>query len=177
MLCVQSIFQKTSHLEKIIMNVSEIVGKHGNNRENLLQILHDLQDSSGDNSLHREALEELAKIMDIPVSDIVGTLSFYTMFSTKPRGRHIIRLCESPPCYIMGAENILESLRKKLGVNIGGTTPDNNFTLETSSCLGTCGVAPAMMIDDIVYGNLTKEKVSQIIDGIVSAGVQIPGGK
>ncbi|MFA6294620.1 MAG: NAD(P)H-dependent oxidoreductase subunit E, partial [Victivallales bacterium] len=75
------------------MNVTEITGRHGNNRENLLQILHDLQDSSGDNSLHRETLEELAKIMDIPVADIVGTLSFYTMFSTKPRGRHIIRLC------------------------------------------------------------------------------------
>ena len=159
------------------MNVSEIVERYGNNRENLLQILHDLQDSSGDNSLHRDVLEELAKIMDIPAADIVGTLSFYTMFSTKPRGRHIIRLCDSPPCYIMGSENILDALRKKLGVKLGETTPDKNFTLEASSCLGTCGVAPSMMIDDIVYGNLTKEKVSQIIDGIASAGVQIPEGR
>ena len=159
------------------MNVSEIVERYGNNRENLLQILHDLQDSSGDNSLHLDTLEELAKAMNIPVSDIAGTLSFYTMFSTKPRGRHIIRLCDSPPCYIMGSENILDALQKKLGVKLGETTPDRNFTLETSSCLGTCGVAPAMMIDDIVYGNLTKEKVSQIIDGIASAGVQIPEGR
>ena len=170
-------FQKPSHLEKPIMNVSEIVERYGNNRENLLQILHDLQDSSGDNSLHLDTLEELAKAMNIPVSDIAGTLSFYTMFSTKPRGRHIIRLCDSPPCYIMGSENILDALQKKLGVKLGETTPDRNFTLETSSCLGTCGVAPAMMIDDIVYGNLTKDKVSQIIDGITSAGVQIPEGR
>jgi NADH:ubiquinone oxidoreductase subunit E len=164
-------------MEKTIMNVSEIVGRHGNNRENLLQILHALQDASGDNSLHRDALEELAKIMDIAVADIVGTLSFYTMFSTKPRGRHIIRLCDSPPCYIMGSENILEALQKKLGVKLGETTPDRNFTLEASSCLGTCGVAPAMMIDDTVYGNLTKEKISQIIDSIASAGVQNTEGR
>lgn len=158
------------------MNVSEIVDRYGNNRENLLRILHDLQDSSDDNSLHRDTLEELAGIMDIPVSDIVGTLSFYTMFSMKPRGRHIIRLCDSPPCYIMGSENILDALQKKLGVKLGETTPDRNFTIETSSCLGTCGVAPAMMIDDTVYGNLTKEKISQIIDSIASAGVKTPEG-
>lgn len=160
------------------MNVSEIVDRYGNSRENLLRILHDLQDSSDDNSLHRDTLEELAGIMGIPVSDIVGTLSFYTMFSTKPRGRHIIRLCDSPPCYIMGSENILEALQKKLGVKLGETTQDRNFTIETSSCLGTCGVAPAMMIDDTVYGNLTKEKISQIIDSIASAGagVKTPEG-
>ena len=159
------------------MNVSEIVEKYGNNRENLLQILHDLQDSSGDNSLHRDTLEELAKTVNITVADITGTLSFYTMFSTNPRGRHIIRLCDSPPCYIMGSENILDALQKKLGVKLGETTPDRNFTLEASSCLGICGVAPAIMIDDVVYGNLTKEKVSQIIDSITSAGVQNPEGR
>ncbi|HBC85565.1 MAG TPA: NADH-quinone oxidoreductase subunit NuoE [Lentisphaeria bacterium] len=152
------------------MTVSEIVDRRGNNRENLLQILHDIQDSSGDNSIHRDAIEELAKIMDITVADITGTLSFYTMFSTKPRGRHIIRLCESPPCYIMGSENILDALQKKLGVKLGETTPDKKFTLEPSSCLGTCGVAPAMMIDDEVYGNLNAKKVSEIIDSISKSG-------
>ncbi len=152
------------------MTVSEIIGRHGNNRENLLQILHDLQDSSGDNSLHRDVLEELAKTMDIPVADIAGTLSFYTtMFSIKPRGKHIIRLCDSPPCHIMGSENILATLQKKLGIKPGETTPDGNFTLEISGCLGICGVAPAMMIDDAVYGNLTREKISQAIDNL-------PGG-
>jgi NADH-quinone oxidoreductase subunit E len=177
MLPVPFLFRKRHILEKTNMNVSEIAGRYGNSRENLLQILHDLQDSSGDNSLHRDTLEELAKTMGVPVAEIVGTLSFYTMFSTKPRGRHIIRLCDSPPCYIMGSENILDALQKKLGVKFGETTPDGKFTLEASSCLGTCGVAPAMMIDDIVYGNLTKDKISRIIDGIASAEVQIPEGR
>ena len=154
------------------MTIMEIVEKRGNERENLLQILHDIQDASGDNSLHRESLEELSKIMKIPVADIIGTLSFYTMFTMEPRGRHIIRLCESPPCYIMGEENIRSALEKKLSIKMGETTKDRMFTLETSSCLGTCGVAPVMMIDDVVYGNLTEKKVAEIIDGLKKAEVK-----
>ncbi len=150
------------------MTVSEIVKKRGNARENLLQILHDMQNSTGDNSLHKEELEELSKLMEIPVSDLVGTASFYSMFSLTPRGRHIIRLCESPPCYVMGEEDILRAIEKKLGITIGETTADGAFTLEATSCLGTCGVAPVMMVDEEVYGNLTEAKVAQILEMIGS---------
>ncbi len=149
------------------MTVSKIVKKHGNNRENLLQILHDIQDAATDRCLHRDALEELSELMNISVADLVGTATFYSMFSLKPRGRHIVRLCESPPCYILGSENILEALRDRLNIGIGETTPDGLFTLEHTSCLGACGVAPVMSIDDEVYGNLTAEKVNKIIDKIV----------
>ena len=151
------------------MSIAEIVEKHGNDRENLLQILHDMQDGSGDHSLHHDAMVQLSRIMNLTVADIVGTASFYSMFSLRPRGRHVIRLCESPPCYIKGSENILLALEKRLGVSVGGTTGDGLFTLEMTSCLGVCGVAPAMMIDEAVYGNLTEEKVNGIIDGLVKA--------
>lgn len=152
------------------MRIQDIVERRGNDRVNLLQILHDIQDASGDNSLHEEALRELSRLMKIPVSEIVGTASFYSLFSLTPRGRHIIRLCESPPCYIMGEENILAAIQRKLGIGIGETTPDRRFTLETTSCLGTCGVAPVMMIGDTVYGNLTEEKVARILDEVAAAG-------
>jgi len=151
------------------MTVDAIVKKHGNDREQLLSILHDIQTGSPDNSLHRDALKELARIMDIPISDIIGTASFYTMFSLKPRGRHIIRLCESPPCYIAGEENILAALERKLGVTLGGTTADGLFTLEATSCLGACGVAPVMMVDDEVYGHLTESKAVAIVERIAVA--------
>lgn len=150
------------------MTVAEIVNRRGNAREHLLQILHDIQDQSADHSLDPAALAALAAIMSIPVADIVGTASFYTLFSLKPRGRHVIRLCESPPCYVMGEENILAALEAKLGIAVGETSPDRQFTLETSSCLGTCGVAPVMMIDDEVYGNLTAVKAGEIIDRIMA---------
>ncbi len=150
------------------MTVDAIVRKHGNDREHLLSILHDMQTGSPDNSLHRDALEELSRIMKVPLSDIVGTASFYTMFSLEPRGRHVIRLCESPPCYIAGEENILAALERKLGVAPGGTTADGLFTLETTSCLGACGVAPVMMVDDEVYGHLTEAKAVEIVERIAS---------
>ncbi len=150
------------------MSVADIVEKHGNNRENLLAILHDLQDASGDHSLHREDLSDLARLMGLPVADIVGTASFYSLFSLEPRGRHIIRLCESPPCYIQGSENLLRAMEKRLGITVGQTTGDRLFTLETTSCLGVCGVAPAMMVDDVVYGNLTEEKAAGIVDALAA---------
>jgi len=150
------------------MTVAEIVDSRGNSRENLLQILHDLQDASGDHSLHPAELQELSAVMAIPVADIVGTASFYTMFSFRPRGRHVIRLCESPPCWVMGEEDLRSALEAQLGITVGQTTPDGQFTLETSSCLGTCGVAPVMSIDDEVYGNLTAEKVARILERIAA---------
>ncbi len=151
------------------MNVKEIVRKRGSARTNLVQILHDLQQASGDNSLHREDLEELAKVMGLTAADIRGTASFYSMFSFTPRGRHLIRLCESPPCYIMGEENILAAIRAKLGIDFGETTPDRRFTLEATSCLGACGVAPVMMVDEEIYGNLTETRVAEILDRIARA--------
>ncbi len=149
------------------MTVAKIVEKHGNHRENLLQILHDIQDAAPDRCLHKETLRELSGIMNIAVADLVGTASFYSMFSLTPRGRHIVRLCESPPCYVLGSDNILEALQERLDIAPGQTTPDGLFTLEHTSCLGACGVAPVMSIDDEVYGNLTAEKVIAIIDKIV----------
>lgn len=150
------------------MTVTEIIKQHGNERENLLAILHQIQAGNDDNSLHKAQLQELAKIMDIPVADIISTASFYTLFSLEPRGKHIIRLCESPPCYIMGEENILDALEKRLGIKLGETTADKMFTLETTSCLGACGVAPVMMIDDTVYAELTEAKTVAIIDTIAN---------
>ena len=157
------------------MHVKALVERHGNNRENLLEILHDLQNASADQSLHPEVLEELARLMDIPLGDLVGTASFYTLFSLTPRGRHIIRLCESPPCYITGSENILKAITDRLGIGIGETTKDGCFTLETASCLGACGVAPVMMIDDEVYGNLTEERTGQILDQIAAQELEPAG--
>lgn len=151
------------------MTVKDIVESRGNSRENLIQILHDIQNASGDNSLHGDAIAKLSDIMDIPVPDIMGTASFYTMFSLKPRGRHIIRVCESPPCYIMGEENILDAIRDRLGIDVGETTEDGLFTLETTSCLGACGVAPVISIDEEVYGNLTEERIVAILDQVAAA--------
>ncbi|GAB4113160.1 MAG: NADH-quinone oxidoreductase subunit NuoE [Candidatus Caldatribacteriota bacterium] len=145
------------------MIIKEIVQKYGNKRENLIQILHEIQDADPQNYISKENLIRLSEIMNIPVSDITGTASFYTMFSFQPRGKYIIRVCGSPPCHIMGAETIFEVISKELKIAKGETTSDGLFTLEETSCLGVCAVAPAIMINDNVYGYLTVERVKEIL--------------
>ncbi|MBE0636601.1 NAD(P)H-dependent oxidoreductase subunit E [Candidatus Bipolaricaulota bacterium] len=132
----------------------------------MLDMLHDLQDAEPKNYLRPEALQAVADYLSVPVSDVVSTATFYTMYSLKPRGKHVIRFCESPPCQLVGAESLIEILSELLGVAVGETTADGAFTLETASCLGVCGVAPAMMIDAEVYGNLTKERIVEAINAV-----------
>jgi NADH:ubiquinone oxidoreductase subunit E len=148
------------------MTIKEIVDKHGSKRENLLQILHDIQNQNPRNYINKENISALSKEMNIPVSQIKGTASFYSMFSFVPRGKYVIRVCESPPCHLLGAESIFKAIEYKLGIMIGETTKDGLFTLEGTSCLGICGVAPAMMINEDVYGNLNEEKIFQILSQI-----------
>jgi NADH:ubiquinone oxidoreductase subunit E len=143
--------------------VKDLLAKYPRTTESLLDILHELQDAEPQHYLTRDALQAVAEYLDIAVSDVVSTATFYSMYSLTPRGRHILRICVSPPCQLVGAESLLEILSAELGIAAGGTTEDGAFTLETTSCLGVCGVAPAMMVDDELYGNLTKEKVIRVI--------------
>ncbi|HER24195.1 MAG TPA: NADH-quinone oxidoreductase subunit NuoE [Candidatus Atribacteria bacterium] len=148
------------------MTIKEIVNKYGNKRENLLQILHDIQNQSLQNYISEENIKTLSENMKIPLSDIKGTASFYTMYSFTPRGKYIIRVCDSPPCHLLGAQTIFKAIETKLGIKEGETTRDGLFTLEGTSCLGICGVAPAMMINDEAYGNLNEKKINEILEQI-----------
>jgi NADH-quinone oxidoreductase subunit E len=143
--------------------VKELLKKYPPSTESLLDILHELQDAEPRHYLTHDALRAAAEYVNVPLSEVVSTATFYSMYSLTPRGRHIVRICESPPCQLMGANPLIDLLAQQLGVAVGGTTEDGAFTLETTSCLGVCGVAPAMMVDDELYGNLTKEKVASVI--------------
>ncbi len=131
---------------------------------NILYILHELQDSNPRHYVAKEDIEACAEYLNVPHSYVHGVTTFYTMFSLKPRGRHVITLCDSPPCHLMGSTSVLDHLKKKLGIGVGETTADGVFTLETASCLGVCGVAPAIMINDEMYGKLTPERVDGILE-------------
>ncbi len=147
----------------------EICRKYAPNKDNLIQILHEIQDTHPQHYISAAAVDIVAEYLHVPANHIYGVLTFYTMYSTTPRGRNIIRLCESPPCYIKGSDNILRRLKTVLGVGTGETTKDGAFTLELCACLGVCGNAPVMMINDDVYGDLTEEKVEEIVNKIRGA--------
>lgn len=146
--------------------MKSVLEKYAPERENLLDILHDLQTNDPENHLTEEALRETATYLNLSLAEVRGTASFYSLYGFSPRGRHIIRLCDSPPCLLMNGKSILAELEQQLGIRLGQTTPDRTFTLEPTSCLGVCGVAPAMMIDDQVYGNLTVERIPAILDEV-----------
>jgi NADH-quinone oxidoreductase subunit E len=131
--------------------------------DNLLNILHDIQDASAEHYLSDEDLRAAADYLGLPYSFVHGVATFYTMYSLRPRGKHLIRVCQSPPCHLLGSSTISRELIRLLGIGFGETTADKLFTLEMTSCLGVCGVAPAMMVNDRVYGNLTPERIAEVI--------------
>ncbi|MDZ4181436.1 MAG: NADH-quinone oxidoreductase subunit NuoE [Candidatus Cloacimonadaceae bacterium] len=144
----------------------EICQKYSPDKDNLIYILHDIQDTHPQHYISEEAVDVIAEYLSVPANHIYGVITFYSMYSTSPRGKNIIRLCESPPCYIKGSENILRKMKVLLGVETGGTSKDGLFTLELCACLGVCGNAPVMMVNNDVYGDLTEEKVEEIIEKI-----------
>ena len=144
----------------------EICAKYAPTKDNLIYILHDIQDTHPQHYISKEAVTAVSEYLKVPENHIFGVLTFYSMCSTSPRGKNIIRLCESPPCYIKGSENILRKLKTILGVGVGETTKDGKFTLELCACLGVCGNAPVMTINEDVYGDLSEEKVEDIIEKV-----------
>jgi len=144
--------------------LKSILEKYPPSAERILDILHEVQEAEPENYLDRAALRAVARHVQVPLSRLMSTASFYSMFSLKPRGRHLIRVCESPPCLLAGGERLISFLKEKLGVEVGATSEDGLFTLETTACLGACNGAPAVMINGTVYGNVTEERLLEILD-------------
>ena len=145
------------------MSVQEIIQKHPPSRDNLLLILHELQDSHPQHYLTENSLEQVAHYLKITKSAVYGVATYYSMFSLKPRGRYIIRVCLSAVCELMKTQTLIARLESLLGIKMGETTPCGLFTLESSECLGQCQEAPSMMINDKVYNNLDDQRIEQII--------------
>lgn len=145
-----------------LSQVDTIVKKYADMKTPLIPILKEVQNKY--QYLNENVLTEVAKCTNIPLSDIYGVATFYSLFTTKPKGENVIRFCENAPCHVNGAKTVLEAIKKHLGIELGETTADNKFTLESTSCLGLCAVAPCMTINDDAFGNLAPEKAAAIIE-------------
>ena len=129
----------------------------------MLNILHALQNTHPQNYLTEEALEETARYLKMTKAAVFGVAGYYSMFSLKPRGRHVIRICISPVCEIMKGNSMIPVIEGVLGIKTGETTKDGFFTLETAECLGQCHEAPSMMINDKVFNHLSEERIREVI--------------
>ncbi len=128
----------------------------------VLSVLHVIYDQFG--YLDNAAIEEAAEYMKIPEVYFEEAASFYTMFPLKPRGKYLIQVCQNICCTLMGAEELVDYLKEKLGIDVGETTEDNMFSLVVVECLGACAAAPVMQINDIYYEYLTRAKVDEILE-------------
>jgi NADH:ubiquinone oxidoreductase subunit E len=110
-----------------------------------------------------ELLIDLAGSFKVPVNDVYGIASFYSFLAVKPRGRNVIRICQSLPCYLKNSRTIIETVAKEIGIGLGQTTPDGRFSFELTNCIGLCDKAPAMLINDDPHVDLTPDKISRIL--------------
>lgn len=141
--------------------VSAAIERCGNHREDLIPILNDVNRTLG--YLPAEALEGISQKLRVPKSQLFSVASFYQMLSTKPRGVHVIKFCESAPCHVVGGRQVWQALLDALQIQPGETTPDGQWTLVTVSCLGVCAVGPVVLIDDDIYGNLEPAQIPGIL--------------
>jgi NADH-quinone oxidoreductase subunit E len=128
----------------------------------LISILQDVQEQLG--WLPAAALQGVSDRTRIPLSRVYGVVSFYAQFYTEPHGKHTIRCCRGTACHVRGGERVFGVISRILGIGEGETTPDMLFYLETVACIGTCFLAPAMLIDDQCYGELTPKRVETILE-------------
>ena len=142
---------------ELVSLVQQWKGKEGN----LIMILHEIQNHHG--YVPRELSLELSKMLDIPLARIYEVITFYKFFKLTPPGKHRIALCMGTACYLRGAEVILNEIKNILGIKEGQTTKDGLFYLDVVRCLGCCGLAPVMMIDNKVYGKVKKNEVADIL--------------
>jgi NADH-quinone oxidoreductase subunit E len=143
--------------------LERIVDKYRYHESGLISILQDIQQR--ENYLPPDILRDLARRMGVPLAQVFGLATFYKTFSLKPRGRHIISVCMGTACHVKGGKSIVDKLKRDLDVGLGETTSDRRFTLETVRCVGCCGLAPVVKIDEDFHGKLTQSRIARALTG------------
>jgi NADH:ubiquinone oxidoreductase subunit E len=139
----------------------EVIDEYDHKGSNLIQILHMAQAIFG--FLPENVQKVIAHEVDLPISKVSGVVSFYSFFSTKPKGEYVIKVCLGTACYVRGGKKIVERLKEILGIEVGETTSDSKFSLEVMRCIGACGLAPAIGINDKVYKQVNPDRLEKIL--------------
>jgi NADH-quinone oxidoreductase subunit E len=143
--------------------VLKIMEGYGNDPQQLIAVLLDIQAASGRNYVERQWAELASRVLNVSLSKIYDVLTFYSMFSTRPRGEYVIEICRSAPCCFTKADEAVQWFEAAAGIKAGETTADGKITLSRTSCVGACDTGPVAKIGDLVFGNLTEEKARTLI--------------
>ena len=155
-------------MEAVHDEIMDIIDRYPREQRYSLAILQDLQHRF--NHIPREGMEALAVYLGCPLSSLYSMATFYKALSLKPKGRHIIKLCDETACHVRGSSTLQDGIARILGIADGEATKDGMFSLELVNCLGSCALAPAMLIDENYHGNLTVEKLPAIFDSYRKGG-------
>lgn len=142
--------------------ISAILNEYPKEQRYCLAIMQDMQRKF--NYISREGMEALAEYLECPLSSLYSMATFYRALSLKPKGKHIIKLCDGTACHIRGSVNLVGGVKRELGIDAGETSSDGEFSLELVNCLGSCALAPVMVVDGKYYGKVTLEKLPGILD-------------
>ena len=152
-------FHGTTEQEKALL---ELIAAHKEQQGALMPVLQGAQEIYG--YLPIEGQTIIAEELNIPLAEVYGVVTFYAQFTLNPRGTYNIGVCMGTACYVKGAGDVLERIQKRLGIVPGAITPDGKFSLDSCRCVGACGLAPVMTINEDVYGRLTPDEVDKILD-------------
>ncbi|NLN74740.1 MAG: NAD(P)H-dependent oxidoreductase subunit E [Armatimonadetes bacterium] len=160
--CEKLAGQNQADEAELYKQLDTIIEKHKNVRGPLIQVLHAAQGLFG--YLPEKAQVKIAQGLDVPLSEVHGVLSFYSFFTTVPRGKHTVRVCMGTACYVRGGKQVLEKFQKELGIGVNDTTEDREFSLEINRCVGACGLAPVVTVDSDIYRRVKEDKIPGIIE-------------
>lgn len=149
------------NMDKYLAPLEKVLKRYTTEEKYLIPILQDAQDEYG--YLPEDVLKEIACNLDLSLSQVYGVVTFYSQFHLEPRGENIIRVCTGTACHVRGGAEVLNQLKQELSIDSGETTDDLTFTLETVACIGACGLAPVIMVNDDTYGRMTAQKVSDVL--------------
>jgi NADH-quinone oxidoreductase E subunit len=142
--------------------VDRIIKKYKTKPGSLIPVLEEVQEAVG--YLPKPVMERVAQGLKVPFSEVYGVVTFYSFFTMAPKGKHTVRCCLGTACYVRGGKRILETLTETLKVQPGETTPDRNFSLETVRCLGACGLAPVVVVDEDTHRQMKPSKISGVLE-------------
>ncbi len=147
---------------EVMKKVDGIIDRYRNKRGGLIPVLEECQEIVG--YLPVELQEYISKGLNVPGSTVYGVVTFYSFFSMVPKGRHTIKVCMGTACYVKGIAEVLNRLRSKFNLDVGATTEDKRFSLEAVRCIGACGMAPVVVVDEDTHGGITSDKILKILD-------------
>lgn len=147
---------------KIKVEMQEIMSKYKTEKDNLIPILNEVQEKYG--YIPKIAQQEISEYLNIPMAEVYGVITFYSRFTLEPKGEYNISVCLGTACFVKGSQKILDRLKERLKIEEGKTTADGKFSIDTTRCVGACGIAPVFTVNDEVYGKATVKQLDEVLE-------------